>query len=754
MSEHIPNAANSTRQVEMVINRLESLSVLPCIAAQYIPKIVKSQFQPSIISDVIESDPVLTARVLNLLSSHGVSIAERRFSIANAMDKLSANKVREMLLSIKAAPVFDIAEQTPDRKGLLVHSIAAACYARALAEMAVPQVDGQLAYFAGLLHDLGKFALIEMMPRSYFRITEQAKSEKRSCRIIEQQQIGTNHTLAGKRLAEKWLLPDFITNSIWLHHTVTAELLREMPDAKIAALAQIADSLARQGGIGNSGSFDVPESIESLAIELGIDTEKINQIHQKIRDEVNKKSSLLGLDIPDAQQKYLEAVQNAAVELFRRDNELFEENRLLQGTSSHFTFIKEFLFSIKPGASAFDIAENFASRWQKFYQTGKVCLYLLPHPGSRTIEAAIVENLSQSETVLLNAPAEIPIIPKNIESNFAIINANDHITWLQEQLETEFDTGRTKLLPVLFGTAAIGVIAFELHYPGDISLFEEKFRTSASIAGIVLAEALDKQKEQNFAEHFAQLIGSMIPEKEELPEKTEEPEEKEEFTIGYSLEALAEMAAGAAHELNNPLAVVSGRAQLLAESEQNQEKKQILQQIQENANEASEIIEDLMSFAEPPSPRPAKTSVSQIIEEALQLASRKVKTEKINADVEKTEDTLSTFIDSAQVVSAIANIICNSVESYGAIPGVVKIAAGPAESDDFVKLSIEDKGSGMSSETLKKATQPFFSAKAAGRKRGMGLAYASRLIQLNKGSLSISSELGKGTTVSIYLPYK
>ena len=60
----------------------------------------------------------------------------------------------------------------------------------------------------------------------------------------------------------------------------------------------------------------------------------------------------------------------------------------------------------------------------------------------------------------------------------------------------------------------------------------------------------------------------------------------------------------------------------------------------------------------------------------------------------------------------------------------------------------------MDGETLKKATQPFFSAKPAGRKRGMGLAYAARIVQLNRGTLTLASEPSKGTTATIYLPQK
>jgi signal transduction histidine kinase len=218
------------------------------------------------------------------------------------------------------------------------------------------------------------------------------------------------------------------------------------------------------------------------------------------------------------------------------------------------------------------------------------------------------------------------------------------------------------------------------------------------------------------------------------------------------MKALAEMAAGAAHELNNPLAVISGRAQLLSETESNQEKKQILEQIHENANEASEIIEDLMSFAEPPQPRPTRTDIAQMIDEALQLADRKTNTEELDIQIEVAEDIESVFVDSAQIVSATANIITNAVESYRDNIGPVHITAEIDTATEMVKLSIGDNGCGMDEKTLQKAIQPFFSARPAGRKRGMGLAYAARLINLNKGFLNIESELDIGTTVSISLP--
>jgi signal transduction histidine kinase len=139
-----------------------------------------------------------------------------------------------------------------------------------------------------------------------------------------------------------------------------------------------------------------------------------------------------------------------------------------------------------------------------------------------------------------------------------------------------------------------------------------------------------------------------------------------------------------------------------------------------------------------------------MIDEAVQLTRQKTGAEHINVQIQAAEDVKSVFVDSAQVVSALANVVSNSLESYRDKIGPIKITADAAGSR--VRLQVRDLGCGMDAETLRKATHPFFSAKPAGRKRGMGLAYTARTVQLNKGSLSIESEPGKGTTVTIYLP--
>jgi putative nucleotidyltransferase with HDIG domain len=740
-------------QAELAIGQLDSLSTLPCVAVQFYPKLTQNHFSPAQLADIIESDPALTAKILSLSFKHNIISPDEKVSLRHILDKIPVDEVHNAVLSIKVLPVFDPddteGQRIQTRKGLLLHSLAVACCAKEIAEMTLPQVDPHTAYIAGLLHDIGKFAIEETMPKSFARVIEQARSAKSCSCDIEKQYLGADHTIFGKHLSEKWHLPSQIVFAIWLHHSDTAAISWHIPQVRIAQLIHSANSIARQAGIGQSGSFDSPEPIDKVAQSLGIDPEQLKQIQQNLPETVAEKSKILGLDVSNAAARYCEMAQTAAIQFACKQMDLSLKNRQLQTVSSHFDFIMDFLLSINSNATAINIAENFATRWQRFYQTGTVCLYLAPPDVQQFLEAIIVQSLGQNKRILLETPEDSKPIPETIATSFAILDAHEHVDWLFEQLDVDFDERHTKLVPLLSGGRAVGAIIFELHWPVQSGDIEENFRTLTSIAGSILDSALKRQKTEHLAERFAQLISGPIS---PGPLKPKSPQA--ETITEISLNALVEMSAGIAHELNNPLAVISGRAQLLADAETNQKKKQTLRQIHENARQASSVVEDLMVFAEPPPPRTTHTDIKQILDEAVQLASQKANVESIKVQVEITEGIKDVFVDSAQIASAIANIICNSLESYTDRIGPINITADTDEGDELVRLQISDQGCGMDAETLRKATQPFFSAKPAGRKRGMGLAYANRLIHLNKGTLQIASQPGSGTTVTITLPCK
>lgn len=726
-------------QVENAVRRLDSISILPCVATRFLSQLSQFQLSPPSLDELIESEPALSAKIFSLAHQKNLSF-DGQPSIRQALDKITLRTVRDAFFSIKVYPASEHdRSRVLLRKQLLLHSIAVACCAKYIAEIIDRPIEPQLAYSAALLHNIGNFALDEVMPRSFASIVEEAKSKAASICAVQQRHLGLDYTIIGKRLAQKWHLPEQITLAIWLHHSNTGMISKTMPEARIAQIVQLAVSIARQCGIGQSCSFDSPVPPESIAASLNIKAEQLEQIRSILPAELDQKSKVLGLDLPDPQASYLDIVHTAAAQLAQENTQLSMENRRLQTDSSHFDFITDFLLSIGSANEAIDIAENFAARWQKHYQTGPVCLYLLTPNDSQSLEAVVVENRSQ--TVILKPPAQTPPIPQQLSDGFAILDAQGHTDWLFEQLDIDFDLSRTKLMPLLSGGKAIGAIIFQLNYPSQTKQIQENLRAVTSIAGAVLDMAFNNAGQQDFAEQFARVLA-------------ETGYAQPRIEPGYSLSAMAEMAAGAAHELNNPLSVISGRAQMLHQAETDAEKKKILELIRQNTNELSQIIDGLMSFAEPQPPRPTGTNIRQILDEAAQLAAQKANDKNLDVRIDIAQNCKNVFVDSAQIASAIANIFSNSLESYADRNGPVEVTAATHESGNSVKLQITDYGCGMDSNTLKKATQPFFSAKPAGRKRGMGLAYADRLIQLNNGTLDITSQPGSGTAVTISVPCK
>jgi len=752
MSEKIADTIETTAaaQVDFAIRQLNSLSILPSVGTRFLTALMKLELTPAELTEIIESEPALTAMILSHMHQQGLSFDNDNPSIRRALDKIPLRTLRGTFLSMKVDLNFGQASDRPlSREELGLHSLSVACCAKQIAEIVTPKIDLDSAYLAGLLHNIGNLALYQAMPKSFDQIVGQAKSQGVYICDIQQKYLGLDYTIIGKRLAEKWGFPEHITLAIWLHRCDVGRFIQSMPEVRIAQVVQLADCLARHAGLGQSASFDSPGSTEKIADSLGVTTSQLEQISEGLTEQVKQKFRPLGLDSQNAAKNYCDTIAETASQLAGDNTKLSQENLRMQAASSKLDFTDAFLSNINAAAFPLDIAKNFAVAFQKSYQTGPVCLYLTPKAGLQSLEAVVAESPSQTKFVYLTRSVDLSPIPQAIAKEFTILDAADQIDWLFEQLDADFDLDKTKLLPLTANGKTIAVMAFELNYPVDNEKIEENCKTACAIGGIVLEMASGSSEKGRFAEQFAMALGKPRDVQPAVAAKTTRADEPQ-TRADSSLTALAEMAAGAAHELNNPLSVVSGRAQLLAESETDPEKKQILKQIHENAGELSGIIDELMSFAEPQQPRPIQTDLKQMLNEAVQLASRKTNTEHVNVQFEIPQSCKDVFVDSAQIASAMANIISNSLESYTDKIGPIKIAATP--DDKFVELQISDLGCGMDQQTLAKAIQPFFSAKPAGRKRGMGLTYAARLIESNKGSLNIQSEPGIGTTVTITLP--
>ncbi|MFH1885022.1 MAG: HAMP domain-containing sensor histidine kinase, partial [Planctomycetota bacterium] len=308
-------------------------------------------------------------------------------------------------------------------------------------------------------------------------------------------------------------------------------------------------------------------------------------------------------------------------------------------------------------------------------------------------------------------------------------------------IEAGFEAQSTKSVKLEIAGSTIGSMFLQIPAEGPLanaSFLNNMTAFISQLIAIKLAARHDRQ------------IAQAVIDYAQMPEQA--AQQPMPATRGDLSDIVAEIAAGAAHELNNPLTVISGRAQLLGQRETDEAKKEILNQIVEKIKDAHEIIGQLMSYARPARPQTRAVSPFIMVNNCLEKITARYMSEPLEIHLENIENLSDIEVDPEQVAEAIAQIIYNSLESYESGNGPVQISGSEQKEQNLIEISIKDIGCGMSDETLKKAVEPFFSDKSAGRQRGMGLSIASSLLKNNNCSMSIQSELDKGTTVTITLP--
>src|SRR5208337_2587697 len=173
--------------------------------------------------------------------------------------------------------------------------------------------------------------------------------------------------------------------------------------------------------------------------------------------------------------------------------------------------------------------------------------------------------------------------------------------------------------------------------------------------------------------------------------------------------------------------------------------------INEQSHRLSEIISELMDFAKPVPPHLQESDLADLVARALHDA--KQHTDPADRTIELTMgDVPPVMVDPKQVAAALTEVIDNALSATDPSKGHVAIHAAYDPYSSRVALTITDNGCGMDEATLKRAFDPFFSGKVAGRRRGLGLPKALRWLESNGGSMRLESRPQMGTRTLILLP--
>ena len=276
-----------------------------------------------------------------------------------------------------------------------------------------------------------------------------------------------------------------------------------------------------------------------------------------------------------------------------------------------------------------------------------------------------------------------------------------------------------------------------------------------------LAQSLEA--ERTILQHANEMLERRVAERSRQLEAEIAEREKAQKTLreAQKLEAVGRMAGGIAHDFNNLLTVVRGNAELLRTSPQSDDDMRSIESIDRAADRGSRLVRQILTFSRR---QPLKSEVVDLrlrAEELSEMLGRTVRGD-VRLLVSLAEDLWPIECDVAELEIALMNLCVNARD---AMPrgGLVRVegrnctlpAAGVDASGlagDFVALSVVDSGTGVAPENMDKVFEPFFTTKEVGKGTGLGLSQVYGFAQQSGGMATLESELGKGTSVTIYLP--
>jgi len=711
-------ATTNQRDVERVLSQLEALPPLSSIAAKVLALTEDDDSATSQLIRLIETDPSLSTRLISILHSADFALPAASLNLGRAVRMLGFNRVRQATLALKVMEVFGVGKSEHerdtgfDRDAFWKHCLATGCAARRLATAF--DIDESDGFVMGLLHDIGKLALNTVMPKSYARVVQQTEDARLDIIAAEQATLGVDHTIAGRYLARVWKLPQRLGQCIWLHHHSPEALPPSVHAGRHVQLVHLADVLARELHLGWSGNYEMTATSGELARDLGVDSGLLQEVVTSLADDLEQRAAWIGGERIDARREYLTALLKTNEQLLRQHDEYARE----------------------------------AERWRR----SRLCLLTVAKLNHLALDATDMDAFCHAAARLLHEAFElsqVQVVAQGINDPSPQVEA-------QAGWRTLDDDGETERSQSIHGlTQAISLarfLRFDLTVGKRVTGY---LRIPRDERGNLPADA-----------DWEVILNTIATRMIGLSERDEAHTLHQELaTVGKRTEtahmqaaqrrataSVTAMAAGAAHELNNPLSVIAGRAQMMSAKSADADLKKGLTQISEKARDASSIVNELLEMVTVAEPTVESLDLDALINDKLaELASIELwAADAVNIDLPAELPLVG--CDRAHLMTCFEEIFRNAAQAVdGRAPQLtVKAATHPTEA--LVVVSVIDNGRGMTPEIKERAFDPFYSQQPAGRGRGLGLARVQRLMLLNGGDVRLESKPGEGTRVVLRIP--
>jgi signal transduction histidine kinase len=218
------------------------------------------------------------------------------------------------------------------------------------------------------------------------------------------------------------------------------------------------------------------------------------------------------------------------------------------------------------------------------------------------------------------------------------------------------------------------------------------------------------------------------------------------------LASIGQLAAGVAHELNNPLTAVLTYGHLLRRKINKEDPAQkSLDAIIQAGERCREIVRDLLDFARERRPAKTATNPNDVLKHVLDMIGNQLQIRKVRSTTSLLRELPHVWADPHELEQVFINICINALAAMEE-GGTLAVASTHDPSNDAVRITFEDTGAGIKPENLKRIFDPFFTTREVGQGTGLGLAVSQRIIDDHQGTITVESRPGEGTTFTITLP--
>ncbi|MBM3143298.1 MAG: PAS domain S-box protein, partial [Chloroflexi bacterium] len=246
-------------------------------------------------------------------------------------------------------------------------------------------------------------------------------------------------------------------------------------------------------------------------------------------------------------------------------------------------------------------------------------------------------------------------------------------------------------------------------------------------------------------------VGRDITERKRAEEERKQLEQKAQVTS--RLASVGEMAAGVAHEINNPLTGVIGYAQLLMDGKDiPSDIRRDLAAINEGAQRVASIVKRLLVFSRQVKPERRDVDINELIESTLALRAYHLRVNNIKVTIQLAPDLPETVADPGQLQQVFLNLVVNAETEMKLARGKGKLLIKTEKVDNTIRISFKDNGPGIAKKNLERIFDPFFTTREVGQGTGLGLSLCHGIVAEHNGKMYAESKLGKGATFVVELP--